>query len=118
MITEKIGNHLLKKKKYNKVLFTFQRNPVSDFIKISHGYRTYPNENKLKKQYQLISSNCDVVAIAPYLKLLDKHFKIIFYGHITKVICFKLPKFTLKFKSNLSSPGNIYSHYALGICNK
>ena len=99
----------VKKKKNIKVLFTFHH-PVSEFLMVIGA-----NENKLKKQYQLISSSiCDVVAIAPYLKLLDKHFKII-SGHITTVHPVLSYQNLLSNKSiSWSSPGNTYSHYALG----
>jgi len=97
------------KKKNVKVLFTFHH-PVSEFLMVIGA-----NENKFNKRYKLISSSiCDVVAIAPYLKLLDKHFKIV-CGHITTVHPVLSYQNLLSNKSiSWNSPGNTYSHYALG----
>ena len=97
------------KKKNVKVLFTFHH-PVSEFLMVIGA-----NENKFNKKYKLISSSiCDVVAIAPYLKLLDKHFKIV-CGHITTVHPVLSYQNLLSNKSiSWNSPGNTYSHYALG----
>lgn len=97
------------KKKDVKVLFTFHH-PVSEFLMVIGA-----NEKKFNNKYKLISSSiCDVVAIAPYLKLLDKHFKII-CGHITTVHPVLSYQNLLSNKSiSWNSPGNTYSHYALG----
>ena len=99
----------IKKKKNVKVLFTFHH-PNSEFLMVIGA-----NENKFHNKFRLISSSiCDVVAIAPYLKLIDKHFKIV-NGHITTVHPVLSYQNLLSNKSiSWNSPGNTYSHYALG----
>ena len=99
----------IKKKKNVKVLFTFHH-PNSEFLMVIGS-----NENKFQNKFRLISSSiCDVVAIAPYLKLIDKHFKIV-SGHITTVHPVLSYQNLLSNKSiSWNSPGNTYSHYALG----
>ncbi len=100
---------LIKLKKNIKIIFTFHH-PVSEYLMVIGA-----NEKKYNKKFRLISSSiCDVVAIAPYLKLLDEKFKIV-SGHITTVHPILSYQNLLSNKSiSWSSPGNTYSHYSLG----
>ena len=100
---------LISIKKRIKILFTFHH-PISEFLMV-----TGVNEDRISKKNRLISSSiCDVVAIGPYLKLLDENFEIV-NGHITTLHPILNYQNLLSNKSiSWSSPGNIHSHYSLG----
>ncbi len=105
----KAWRFFIKRRKNVKILFTFHH-PISEFLMVIGS-----NEKKFKNKFRFISSSiCDVVAIAPYLKVIDQHFKIV-SGHITTVHPVLSYQNLLSNKSiSWNSPGNTYSHYALG----
>lgn len=92
-----------------KFLYTFDH-PINEFTMVLGA-----NENDLISKYKFISASiCDATALAPFLKLIDKNFKIS-HGNITTVHPILNYQNLLDGRSaSWSDPGKTYSHYGLG----
>ena len=100
---------LSKKVQKLKFIFTFDH-PLAEITLVLGA-----NENNLKSYHKFISSSiCDATALAPFLKILDKNFKIS-HGNITTMHPILNYQNLLDGRSaSWSSPGQTYSHYSLG----
>jgi len=100
---------LSKKSSLLKFIFTFDH-PLAQITLVLGA-----NESNLKPYHKFISSSiCDATALAPFLKTLDKNFKIS-HGNITTVHPILNYQNLLDGRSaSWSFPGQTYSHYSLG----